>query len=204
VIKDSCQSKKKLIPDIDRCSSYYSAWCDSLIHLPAMSDVNASPPVLTTCTRLWWRCHHGGSSSVYSLYPVGPRRLTRLSMGRGRAYSSTSSKTSHPPSYRHSLNLPLLARCPRHPQRQHHLPTSGSLLKKLSRHTKELQTRLTFHPFSNQFQACDSPSAVLTYFKTRSTSSSISDGDERLKVLHPTISVLYAFFCQLGEGVGLG
>ncbi|KAH9009089.1 hypothetical protein EDB84DRAFT_1221289 [Lactarius hengduanensis] len=64
---------------------------------------------------------------------------------------------------------------------------------------------LDAHPFSAEFDNCDSPDAVLSIFRKQAEIfDEIRKGDERLiKWLDPTVHILFALSAALGEGVGL-
>ncbi|KAH9049986.1 hypothetical protein EDB84DRAFT_849999 [Lactarius hengduanensis] len=64
---------------------------------------------------------------------------------------------------------------------------------------------LDAHPFSAEFNNCNSPGAVLSIFRKRAEIfDEIRKGDERLiKWLDPIVHILFMFSATLGEGVGL-
>ncbi|KAI9465571.1 hypothetical protein BJY52DRAFT_1414105 [Lactarius psammicola] len=64
---------------------------------------------------------------------------------------------------------------------------------------------LNTHPFSVQFDSCDSPDTVLGLIRKQAEIfDEIRKGDERLvKWLDPMVHILFTFSAALGEGVGL-
>jgi hypothetical protein len=77
--------------------------------------------------------------------------------------------------------------------------------KALKAYTIKTKQDLITHPLASQFQACDSPAAILTILQDQVQQFEQSrSGDERLRRwLDPTINVLYAFSATLGQGIGL-
>ncbi|KAI9430391.1 hypothetical protein H4582DRAFT_1522100 [Lactarius indigo] len=75
----------------------------------------------------------------------------------------------------------------------------------LKSYEKQTKKDLTAHPPASQLQSCDSPIAILAVLQEIVREfDQVRSHDERLtKWLSPTVSVLYAFFATLGEGVGL-
>ena len=75
----------------------------------------------------------------------------------------------------------------------------------LKAYEKRTKNDLLAHPLAAQFQACDSPSAVVFVLQQQVQELNQSrSGDGRLtNWLGPTVNVLYAFSSTLGEGVGL-
>lgn len=78
----------------------------------------------------------------------------------------------------------------------------NNALEGYERRTKQ---DLLVHPLAAQFQACDSPSAILAILQQQIKEFNQSRrSDKRLtKWLDPTVNVLYTFSEALGEGVGL-
>ena len=64
---------------------------------------------------------------------------------------------------------------------------------------------LDTHPFSTQFDSCDSPEAVLNAFQTQAQAfDKFCKGDEKLMTwLDPMVHILFTFSATLGEGIGL-
>ena len=64
---------------------------------------------------------------------------------------------------------------------------------------------LKTHPFSVEFDGCDSPDAVMSIFRKHAEIfDEIRKGDERLmKWLDPMVNILFTFSAVIGEGVGL-
>ena len=64
---------------------------------------------------------------------------------------------------------------------------------------------LNKHPFSVEFDSCDSPDAVLSVFRKHAEIfDEIRKGDERLiKWLDPMVNILFTFSEAIGAGVGL-
>ena len=71
--------------------------------------------------------------------------------------------------------------------------------KKLTK--KDLQT----HPFAAQFDACDSPAAVLDIFRKQAHAfDEFRKGDDSLMTwLDPTVNILFTCSETLGEGLSL-
>jgi hypothetical protein len=75
----------------------------------------------------------------------------------------------------------------------------------LERYEDKTKNKLLTHPLAAQLQSCDSPAAILSVlegivqkFDQRRSS------DERLtKWLDPTVEVVYAFSCAVGNGAGM-
>jgi hypothetical protein len=65
---------------------------------------------------------------------------------------------------------------------------------------KHTKCDLVAHPLAAQLQACDSPSAILAIIHQQVQGL---DQSRMTKWLNPTITVLYAFSENLGQGVGL-
>ncbi|KAI0291327.1 hypothetical protein B0F90DRAFT_1777935, partial [Multifurca ochricompacta] len=70
---------------------------------------------------------------------------------------------------------------------------------------KKIGQDLRDHPFTAEFNACDSPDAVLDVFQKQTDAlDGTRKGDEGLvKWLSPTVYILSMFSGILGEGVGL-
>ena len=75
----------------------------------------------------------------------------------------------------------------------------------LKAYEKRTKKDLLAHPLAAQFQACDTPSAVLSVLQqqVQQLNQSQTSDDRWTKWLDPTVNVLYAFSVTLGEGVGL-
>src|SRR6266702_5237697 len=75
----------------------------------------------------------------------------------------------------------------------------------LKEYEKKTGTNLTTHPLADKLRTCDSPDAVLNVLQEHARAYEESrNGDRRLmKLLDPTIHILYIFSAALGEGVGL-
>ncbi|KAH8989674.1 hypothetical protein EDB86DRAFT_3245182, partial [Lactarius hatsudake] len=94
---------------------------------------------------------------------------------------------------------------------QHTTATSStsnfiSIFEAASKEYKKLTKQdLNTHPFSVEFDNCDSPDAVLSIFRKQAEIfDEIRKGDERLiKWLDPMVHILFTFSAALGEGVGL-
>ncbi|KAI9465553.1 hypothetical protein BJY52DRAFT_590291 [Lactarius psammicola] len=81
-----------------------------------------------------------------------------------------------------------------------------SIFEAASKEYKKLTKEdLDTHPFSVEFDSCDSPDAVLSIFRKQAEIfDEIRKGDERLiKWLDPIVHILFTFSAALGEGVGL-
>lgn len=77
--------------------------------------------------------------------------------------------------------------------------------KALREYKKKTKQDITAHPLAVQFQACDSPAAILAILQDQVDQFNQSRSrDERLqRWLNPTINVLHAFTETLSEGVSL-
>jgi len=75
----------------------------------------------------------------------------------------------------------------------------------LKAYEKRTKNDLVAHPLAAQFQACNSPSAILAVLRQRVQELNQSETtDERwTKWLDPTVNILYSLSATLGEGVGL-
>ncbi len=81
-----------------------------------------------------------------------------------------------------------------------------SIFEAASKEYKKLTGQdLNTHPFSVEFDSCDSPDNVLSIFhKQAQVFDEIHKGDERLiRWLDPMVHILFTFSAALGEGVGL-
>lgn len=78
----------------------------------------------------------------------------------------------------------------------------NSALKAYERRTKQ---DLLAHPLAAQFQACDSPGAIIAILQQQiqEFNHSRRSDDRFTKWLDPTVNALYTFSTALGEGVGL-
>ncbi|KAI9465568.1 hypothetical protein BJY52DRAFT_1209520, partial [Lactarius psammicola] len=80
-----------------------------------------------------------------------------------------------------------------------------SIFEDASKEYKKLTGQdLNAHPFSVEFDSCDSPDVVLGIFqKQAQIFNEIRKGDEKLmKWLDPIVHILFTFSAALGEGVG--
>ena len=80
-----------------------------------------------------------------------------------------------------------------------------SIFEDASKEYKKLTGQdLNAHPFSVEFDSCDSPDVVLGIFqKQAQIFNEIRKGDEKLmKWLDPMVHILFMFSAALGEGVG--
>ncbi len=81
-----------------------------------------------------------------------------------------------------------------------------SIFEAASKEYKKLTGQdLNTHPFSVEFDICDSPDAVLSIFRKQAEIlGETRKGDEKLiKWLDPMVHILFTFSAALGEGVGL-
>jgi hypothetical protein len=75
----------------------------------------------------------------------------------------------------------------------------------LNVYEKRTKKDLLSHPLASQFQACNSPGAILAVLQQQiqRLDQSWSSDDRWTKWLDPTVNILYTLSATLGEGVGL-
>jgi hypothetical protein len=78
----------------------------------------------------------------------------------------------------------------------------NNALRAYERRTKN---DLIAHPLAAQFQACNSPSAILAVLQqqVQELNQSKTTDERWTRWLDPTVNILYSLSATLGEGVGL-